>query len=246
MYKILAIILLSGFTLFSWSQVDDGSAAWGTDSLNEQLVSDMEYADLGFLWFGDLSQDSRLGFTGDNYQRLQIRFVSVIKNYDNPFEYFLYGKSRTANHTCDLQGSLVIAEVGVIEDEEHPDLTRGYASGDYVMFEDQSCFSAGVYRGNFLTRFYIDKNGTFHYDDLDIDNPRFTNNEFTGDWEEYFSDTIRTANWGDRRIPDSGDLDAGEKAFYPAYKYQQYGWKEYLEERKKAEVGEKGEEWWKR
>ncbi len=245
MYKILAYLLLSGLTLSSYPQDDDQSGASDSDSINEQLVNDIEYADLGFLWSGSPSQDSRLGFIGDNYRRLQIRFLSVIKNYDNPFEYFLYGKSNTGSHICDFQGSLVITEVGKIDDNDHPDLIRGYASGDYVMFEDQTCFNSGIFRGSFTTTFYVDNQGTFHYDNLYADAPKFTNNEFIGDWEEYYSDTVKTCNWGDHRIPDSAALDTGVDQFYPAYKYQQYGWKEYLEEQKRIKEGGVLEEWWK-
>ncbi len=236
--------MLTGLTLVLYPQ-DDGRPPSDSDSLNEQLVSDIEYADLGYLWSGSPSQDTRLGFVGVNYQRLQIRFLSVIKNYDNPFEYFIYGKSRSAEHVCDLQGSLVITEVGRLEDNDRSDIIRGYAAGDYVMFEDQSCFSAGVYRGSFVTTFYEDEDGTFHYDNLREDAPGFTNNEFTGVWEQYYSDSIQTANWGDHRIPGSGDLDTGSESFYPAAKYQQYGWKEFLDERKTAMEGADISRWWK-
>ena len=191
------------------------------------------------------SQNSRLGFIGDNYQRLQIRFLSVIKNYDNPFEYFLYGKTKVGDNICQFQGSLVISEVGVIADEDHPDLTRGYAAGDYVMFEDQTCFHSGVFRGSFVTTFYVDEEGTFHYDDLYAGVPAYANNEFTGEFQEYFSDSVMTSNWGDHRIPDSSELDTGVDEFYPAYKYQPLGWKEYLDEQKKIKEGGEVEEWWK-
>ncbi len=124
MYKILVFLVMSALTLVSFSQ-DNERATSGSDSLNDQLVSDIEYADLGYLWSGAESQDARLGFVGENYQRLQVHFISVIKNYDNPFEYFLYGKTNTDNHICSFQGSLVITEAGVIPDETHPGLTQG-------------------------------------------------------------------------------------------------------------------------
>ncbi len=96
-----------------------------------------------------------------------------------------------------------------------------------------------------MTTFYVDEEGTFHYDNLDGDTPGYTNNEFAGDWQPYYSDTVLVANWGDHRIPESSALDTGKDSFYPAYKYQQYGWKAYLEEQKKREEGETLPEWWR-
>ncbi len=238
MLKTLLVILLSGLALVTYTQDTE------SDSINDQLVSDIEYSDLGFLWQGSPSQDSRLGYIGEHYQRLQIHFLSVIKNYDNPFEYFLYGKSRVKDNICQFQGSLVINEVGVIPDEDHPELLRGYAAGDYVIFEDQVCFHSGVFRGSFVSTFYVDEEGTFHYDDIYENAPAFTNNEFTGDFQEYYSDTILVSNWGDHRIPDSADLDTGLDEFYPAYKYQSFGWKDYLDDQKRVKTGGEPEEWW--
>ncbi len=244
MVKLLAFLVFLGFTVTAFPQAGENGNQSGSDTATEQLVSDMEYSDVGFLWSGDNSQNSRLGFVGENYRRLQIRFLSVIKNYDNPFEYFLYGKSKTGGNICQFQGSLVMTEVGIIEDGEFPDLTRGYASGDYVLFEDQVCSHSGVYRGSFTTTFYVDKEGTFHYDDIYADAPRFANNEFTGEWQEYYSDTVQVCNWGDHRIPEAEALDAGIDSFYPAYKYQQFGWKDYLDELKKSKEGGEVDKWW--
>jgi hypothetical protein len=244
MVRYLAFFLLSVLPLVSFAQNDNSDMPSETDTLNDQLISDIEYADLGFLWSGSRFQDTRLGFIGDNYQRLQIRFLSIIKNYDNPFEYFIYGKSNVKENICEFQGSLVITEVSRIGDDDHPDLLRGYASGDYVLFEDQTCFHSGVFRGSFVTTFYVDNEGTFHYDDLYAGAPAYANNEFTGDFEEYYSDSVLTANWGDHRIPDSAELDTGLDDFYPAYKYQPFGWKQYLEEQKTIKEGGQIRQWW--
>jgi len=59
-------------------------------------------------------------------------------------------------------------------------------------------------------------------------------------------------NWGDYRIPDSGELDLGAGEFSPAEKYWGNGWESYMKvrmgstetERKKA-YAEEYEEWWK-
>jgi hypothetical protein len=95
--------------------------------------------DMSFFWMGDRSQNERLGFIGDGYQRLDVRFLSVIQNYDNPFEYFVYGKSRVESVICEFQGSILITETGFTEDPESGSFKRAYMSGNYAFFEDQAC-----------------------------------------------------------------------------------------------------------
>ena len=51
----------------------------------------------------------------------------------------------------------------------------------------------------------------------------YINNQFTGTWKPYNSNNERTANWGDYRIPQSGDLDIGASEFSPADKHLKFG-----------------------
>jgi hypothetical protein len=76
------------------NQEDTAEVVTEIDSVYEDLLFEFENSDIGFLWGGALSQDNRIGFIGDEFQRFQIRFLSVIQNFDNPYEYFLYGSSR--------------------------------------------------------------------------------------------------------------------------------------------------------
>lgn len=214
------------------------------DSSREFLLTAIENSDLGFLWEGSQSQDSRLGFIGENYQRLQIRFLSVIQNFDNPYEYFLYGKTKVKDNICEFQGSLIIRETGVVEDEEYTELTRAYLAGDYVLFEDQSCLHSGIFRGSFITTIYLDGEATVYYDNLDKGKRDFTNNEFFGQWEGYYPYEVKDANWGDYRIPYSTQLDMGLDTFKPSFNFLDNGWREYLDEQEKIEVGGEVEEWW--
>ncbi|HMU12618.1 MAG TPA: hypothetical protein PKE53_01360, partial [Flavobacteriales bacterium] len=47
-----------------------------------------------------------LGFIGNDYQRLYIRFISVIQNPTNPYEYLVYGKTMVKETVCSFQGSI--------------------------------------------------------------------------------------------------------------------------------------------
>lgn len=45
-----------------------------------------------------------------------------------------------------------------------------------------------------------------------------------GTWTEYNSNEMKCSNWGERRIPFSGDLDIGAGEFSPNPKYFDKGW----------------------
>jgi hypothetical protein len=243
---ILIICALGSIHLFGQEtdSLRDSVGEIEVDSTREFLLTAIENTDIGFLWSGSQSQDNRLGFIGDDYQRLQIRFMSVIQNFDNPYEYFLYGKSRVEENICEFQGSLIIRETGVIEDEEFTNVTRAYLAGDYVLFEDQSCLHSGIFRGNFITTVYLDDEGTVYYDNLEKDERDYTNNEFFGQWEGYYPYEVMDANWGDYRIPYSTQLDMGLDAFKPSFNFLDQGWQEYLDEQERIEEGGEVEEWW--
>ncbi len=246
------IILFLGFPVFSQeddtitaiNQGDTAESTQGTDSTYLYLMEVIENTDISFVWGGEISQYNRLGYIGDQYQRFQIHFLSVIQNFDNPYEYFLYGKTNVRENICEFQGSLQITEVSLIEDEDYPQFTRVYLGGDYVLFEDQSCLHSGVFRGEFDSYVYLDEEGTVFYDNLDEEADDYANNQFYGDWENYFDDERRTCNWGDKRIPFSAGLDMGPEEFKPSFRYLENGWKEYLEERSRIEKGEEIERWW--
>ncbi|MGC9344740.1 MAG: hypothetical protein ACP5E3_18680, partial [Bacteroidales bacterium] len=148
LFSILIISILSYSGLFGQEpdSLQNSLKEVEVDSTQEFLLTAIENSDIGFLWAGSQSQDNRLGFIGENFQRLQIRFLSVIQNFDNPYEYFMYGKTKVKDNICEFQGSLIIREAGVVEDEDYPDINRAYLAGDYVLFEDQSCLHSGIFR----------------------------------------------------------------------------------------------------
>lgn len=241
------IICSFSFTFVSGQEEDslkNDTREIQVDSTYDFLLNSIENTDIGFLWSGDLSQNNRLGFIGENYQRLEIRYISVIQNFDNPYEYFLYGKTRVKNNICQFQGSLLITETGILEDDDFPDVTRAYLSGNYVIFEDQACLHGGIFRGSFITTIYLDEEGNVYYDDLEGEERDYTNNEFYGTWEGYYPWEEMDANWGDFRIPFSTQLDMGLESFKPSFNFLKNGWQEYLDEQEKVMEGAEVEMWW--
>jgi hypothetical protein len=236
MKKYIFILLLVCLSLLSYSQYPSEKQVI---SPAEKWIKDIESTDLSFLWAGELSQDNRLGFIGDNFERIRLQFLSVIVNYDNPFEYFVYGKTMVNNVICDFQGSLNITKTGLKNDTIHIDLNRGFISGDFVFFEDPACMHSGVFRGYFVSQIYQDKTGTFYYDDIDNEDDNFTNNEFIGDCFDYKSEGSYICNFGDFRIPESGNLDVGKTEFSPSAQFLKNGWENFSNDQNMENI------WWK-
>jgi len=169
-----------------------------------------------------------LGFISNDYQRFYIHFISVIQNPDNPYEYLVYGKSKVKTNICEFQGKIIIKSSKLYKNLEFPDLQTGYISGDYVFFEDNKNNASGFFKGSFKSNWYFDKSGRLKYDDLMASADGFDNNEFIGNWISYKSKTSFPCNWGDYRIPKSGDLDTGAGEFWINEKYQKNGWENYI------------------
>ncbi len=193
-----------------------------------------------------------LGFIGENYQRLRIHFISVIKNPNKSMEYLVYGKSKVKNNICDFQGTITIEEAFTYNDFEFPSIKQGIFKGKYSFFENPDQNGTGKFQGNFHTFFFIDKDNTIKYNALMYVADGFENNQFEGTWTSYKTGISKKCNWGDYRIPDSQELDNGAGEFGPSTKYTEFGWDSYLKawiyntdnpEAKKAREIE-SEKWW--
>lgn len=193
------------------------------------------------------------GFIGDNYQRIRIILISVIKNKDNSSQYFVYGKSMVKENICEFQGTITITNVFNFKNPESPGTKQGKVIGQYLFYENPSQKHVGQFKGVFSSNWYLDKEGNLKYDDLSDVADGFTNNEFVGTWTNYQGTISKVCNWGDSRIPMSGDFDTGTGEFYPDKKYQANGWLTYVQayggglDKDKAEEARKVEQgqWWK-
>jgi len=172
------------------------------------------------------------GFIGDNYQRLRIKIISMTQS-GVANSYTVYGKSMVNGNICEFHGAISIKNIrkykvtssGVDDGYKNAGLRGQFIIiGDYTFEENQKQKYSGVFKGVFATEFYLDKNGNVRYDDIDLNADGFTNNQFVGTWTGYSNKTIKRANWGDFRIPNSGDLDIGAGDFSPSDKYVKYGW----------------------
>jgi hypothetical protein len=212
----------------------------GQESNSTDFLSEIQKFDISDLWTlekfqaefeGDTSSTERqepLGFIGENYQRFYIHFISVIQNPKNRLEYFVYGKTRVKTNICTFQGLITIQECKTYIESDLPPLKQGFVSGDYEFFEDSDQKGTGVLKGVFKTGFYIDTKGDIHYDALNFVADGFKNNQFEGTWTSYKTKDSKECNWGDYRIPESGNFDIGAGEFSPSQDYASNGWITYI------------------
>jgi hypothetical protein len=192
-----------------------------------------------------------LGYIGDNFQRFHIRFISVIQNPTNHYEYLAYGKTMVKENVCSFQGKILVAKSQLYKCDI-PTYKQGTAICEVVLYEDKKQLSTGFIKGKLITNFVIDDKGKFRYDALMFVADGFSNNQFIGSWTSYKTNASKKCNWGDYRIPDSGDLDSGTGEFIVSEKYVKNGWISYMLQYKTPNRDIKNEqqktenkEWWK-
>jgi hypothetical protein len=103
-------------------------------------------------------------------------------------------------------------------------LKQGVAIGTFRFEEDPSQKHVGVFKGVMTLNWYLDKFGTIHFDDLESSSDNYRNNQYVSTWTRYGTKKSKIANWGEFRIPFSGDLDIGAGEFSINPKYLGNGW----------------------
>jgi len=198
----------------------------------EELMDDMSKYDFSQL-FTHTDNSVVYGFIGDNYQRIRIKFISVVKNQKTPDDYTVYGKSMVKNNICVFHGTITITNIrkykstsyGVDDEYKNEGIKGQFAAfGNYIFSENQNQIHSGVFKGTFQSNFYLDKNNKIYYDDIDLNSDSYTNNQFVGQWISYKGNLVKRCNWGDFRVPNDGDLDIGAGEFSPNDKYLNLGW----------------------
>jgi hypothetical protein len=173
------------------------------------------------------------GFIGDNYQRIHIKFITITKKQSSPDIYLVSGKSMVKNNICDFRGTITVSNIrkyksmsyGVDDEYKHKGIKGQYVIlGSYSLSETFTQAHSGTFKGVFQSNLYLDKNNKVHYDDISSNSDGYTNNQFVGQWVAYQGNIIKKCNWGDFRVPNSGDLDIGAGEFSPNEKYLQHGW----------------------
>lgn len=176
-----------------------------------------------------------LGFIGRNKKRLKINFHSIERTVDSKI-YKVKGNTIVEKNDVDFQGIINIEKIfsfsffsrGVDDFFKGKIKDQGIIVFNYKFKENEKFSATGIFKGKGLIRWYIDQNNKFLYDDIEDDSDSYFNSVFIGTWTSYKTGKIQQCNWGQYRIPCSGDLDIGAAEFSPNPKYYKYGWEDYV------------------
>ena len=250
MKKVLLVLGLLCISVNIYSQIEKAET-WKKQQLESKYVAENEiineilkYNFSEILSFSEYEQ-VRNGYIGDDYQRIQIHFISVIKNLENPKEYFVYGKSKVKDNICEFQGKIELETARFYKQSERVNAKQGFIIAKYYFLENPNQKHVGYFKGILKSGFYLNEKGQIAYDDIILAADGYKNNEFVGSWINYATGKSKPCNWGDFRIPFSNELDQGAGEFSPVEKYIDNGWNEYLLEIKEWSQTRKVKKWWK-
>jgi hypothetical protein len=223
-----ALLLIANLCVAQVRQASDFTKVFKTETENLKEVTDKYLSsDFSILWNRNTPA---LGYIGDSYERLSMILLTVKPSGEGNV-YLVTGKSRVKDNVCSYTGKLIVNHI-FMTNEKH-----GIVTGSYQFMEDSTQSHPGIFAGSFGTTFIIDDSGKMQYDDNSNKKDYFINNAFIGVWKAYKGNLTMKANWGDKRIPDSGDLDNGKTEFSVNEKYLRSGWKNY----KKAKIDKDNE-----
>jgi hypothetical protein len=249
------------------AQLHESSKIFLSQTLNQkelgeqELLGDLSKYDYSDIWLQ--RNDAILGFIGsDTYQRLRIKFLSIIKSAEDSTMYYVYGKSKVKSNVCQFMGKIKLRHIRLVnnpdkqsqydiakmERKEDPNrfLQPAYVLVAYYhLFEDPKQKGSGHFEGILKTNFYTYKN-TIAYNDIWFESDGYANNQYVGVWISYTTGVSKQCNWGEYRISYSGDLDYGVAFFSPQPQYRAYGWESYVKMLHGDETAKEEEErkWW--
>jgi len=238
--KSAIVIAFVALTFSCWAQQEQ---RWLQDLESPRFESDRlqignELENYAHYDFSTLLVPRRefLGYIGDNYRRLRIFFNSVSRSPENKEVYLVKGVSLVGDNKCTFEGTIKLRQVRLFKKLHYgmDDVLKnagvkaqGLLIGEYSFMEENSQSHSGLFSGISTTYWYVDKNDILHYDWIEWFSDRYRNNQFVGKWTEYKAKTSKICNWGESRIPFSGDLDIGAGEFSPNSKYAEMGWADY-------------------
>lgn len=213
-------------------------------------------------------QDAMIGFIGENYQRFFIHFSKIQKSKDFSYKYLVSGKTKVKNNINKFTGEITLEHIfgmnKTVKDALFQECKKALKTNDrdflerykqnrfmvvakYVFHENSNQYGSGELTGVLRSYFYIEK-GKIFYDALDLGwSDGYANNLFIGTWNSYGQDNTKKCNFGNFRIPYSGDLDIGAGEFSPRDKYLSYGWDNYRQAytyQDKQALNEEERPWW--
>ena len=226
-FKFIILTLTLGLTLATSAQ----TAKW------VDYFTAIKKYDLSILWRADsikieggddkISFPEQLGYIGENYQRFYIHYITVKKSKDNPYIYNVYGKTKVKDNICSFKGTITVTKAMLYKEADDPRFKQGSVICNVNFYEDSTQTSSGFIKGTLTTNFYLDKKDKIHYDALVFSADGFSNNACSALWTSFKTGKSKKCNWGDFRIPDSGNLDIGAGEFSADDKYVKYGWGNY-------------------
>lgn len=261
MKRRVSIIFVFLFAFGAYAQTDKDRSEWVSSIIDESKLSSVAEKkrilkfDFSPLWTRVHDNDSVLGYIGDNYQRLRIVLLSVIKNPSQPDVYYVTGKSMVKDVVRSFSGTIKITKTSstkasaLDEDYKGEKVTEaGLVFGEYHFAEDAKQTNTGKFDGVFVTYWILDRRARFRYDEVLMGADGYSNNQFVGTWTSNRTKDSKPASWGDSRIPISGYLDIGAGEFSPDEQYVQNGWQgyrdAYTKQDKRALAAER-RQWWK-
>lgn len=197
------------------------------DNLYHEVTENCEEYDFSDLWINNTFQ----GTIDDHYQRIEMRFLSVIKDELNPKKYNVKGKSKVNSNICDFEGSFLIHSLRIIKDTinlgESPEISLGFLKGEYELNENPNQNHVGAFKGEFYINFDKDNDRYTIFSGLYYDDENFTCN---GIWQEYSKNKEKQCSWGLIIPPysESGLIRKYENGYYIInHKYLNKEWKSY-------------------
>jgi hypothetical protein len=182
-----------------------------------------------------------LGYIGNDYRRLRIRLNNVHRESDKSLVYLVTGVSEVARAPGvfpfnDFRGTITVFQVREYKamhygadnfyESEKP-RAEGVFIGHYKFEEERSQPNSGVIEGIVTVNWVLDRYGVVQYDDIESQSSdNYRNSQYVGTWTSYKGGKAKAANWGEERIPFSGDLDMGAGEFSANPKYRDNGWPE--------------------
>lgn len=244
------------------AQSDKDRTEWAASAIDDTKMSSAADRsrilkfDFAPLWTRLDDNTSVLGYIGNEFQRLRIVILTAAKQPNQPDTYNVTGKSMVRNVIRPFSGTIKITKIAsskgaALEEDyaaEHVQ-ESGRVFGEYHFAEDAKQTNTGKFDGFFVTDWIVDKNGKFQYDEVMMGADGYHNNQFVGTWTSYRTKAARPANWGDSRIPLSGDLDMGAGEFAPYEKYVRNGWQGYVDayggKQDARALANERRQWWK-
>jgi hypothetical protein len=235
--KVFTILIFLSTSIFGqqteeWMKMLENPKYDSYELEKENLKNDFLKYDFSTLM---VPRQEFLGYIGSDYRRIKIFFSSVVKDSSNEDTYEIKGISLVGNNKCDFSGTIKISQVrtykimhfGLDNKYENRGLkSQGVLIGDYEFEENPNQNHSGIFKGVMTLNWYLDKFEILHYDNIECYSDNYKNNQYIGTWSEYNSNSYKICNWGEMRIPFSGDLDIGAAEFSPNSKYFDKGWED--------------------